>query len=140
MLDQLQIGNQFANKNKQTTVTIEDANTKIKTCLTFILCESWRHKWLLKVPLDAYPCKKNTSIIMTIHLNYFIKKITYTLLKGCMASNRTIPDIKYINSTLISLQLGRDFLMIFTIFKNESKILDVDVIFQLPIVIKNIWF
>lgn len=55
-----------------------------------------------------------------------------------MASNRTIPDIKYINSTLISLQLGRDFLMIFTIFKNESKILDVDVIFQLPIVIKNI--
>lgn len=73
MLDQLQIGNQFANKNKQTTVTIEDANTKIKTCLTFILCESWRHKWLLKVPLDAYPCKKNISIIMTIHLNYFIK-------------------------------------------------------------------
>lgn len=54
MLDQLQIGNQFANKNKQTTVTIEDANTKIKTCLTFILCESWRHKWLLKVPLDAF--------------------------------------------------------------------------------------
>lgn len=73
MLDQLQIGNQFANKNKQTTVTIEDANTKIKTCLTFILCESWRHKWLLKVPLDAYPCKKNISFIMTIHLNYFIK-------------------------------------------------------------------
>lgn len=73
MLGQLQIGNQFANKNKQTTVTIEDANTKIKTCLTFILCESWRHKWLLKVPLDAYPCKKNISIIMTIHLNYFIK-------------------------------------------------------------------
>lgn len=40
MLDQLQIGKQFANKNKQTTVAIQDANTKIKTCLTFILCES----------------------------------------------------------------------------------------------------